>query len=53
MADLEVVHCVVCDEGSTREDWQGKAGKVACDKHSAADVKKALDEIAKTDKAGK
>lgn len=41
MADLETVHCVVCDEGSTREDWQGKAGEAACDKHTPADIKKA------------
>lgn len=46
MPDLETVHCIVCDEGSTREDWQGKAGKVACDKHSPVDVKKALDTLA-------
>lgn len=47
MPDLEMVHCVVCDEGSTRDDWQGKAGEVACDKHSAADVKKAQDALKK------
>lgn len=47
MPDLAVVHCVVCGEGSTRTDWQEKPKEAACDKHSAADVKKAIDALKK------
>lgn len=37
----ETKFCVVCGEGSNRDDWQGKA-VVACDGHSKAEIQAAL-----------
>lgn len=34
---MEVKYCVVCGQGSTRQDWQGK-DVVACDNHSKEEV---------------
>ena len=37
---VETKYCIVCKQGSTREDWQGK-DVVACDHHSKDEVEKA------------
>jgi len=38
---METKYCVVCNEGSNREDWQGK-DVVACDHHTKAEVEAAV-----------
>jgi hypothetical protein len=45
MANIEK-YCVVCGQGSTRDDWQGK-DVVACDNHSKADVDAAIAKLKK------
>lgn len=47
-------HCVVCGQGSTREEWikKSKDGKyVACDSHSDAEIEKAVAALPKAKSA--
>jgi hypothetical protein len=44
MATVEEKACIVCGKGSHRTDWINKGEDyVACDNHTPAEIKKALD----------
>lgn len=39
----EMQYCVVCNEGSNRDDWKNKKGDyVACDGHSTREIEEAV-----------
>lgn len=44
MADVKF--CVVCGEGSNREDWKNKSESfVACDRHSTGEISEAIKKV--------
>jgi hypothetical protein len=45
-------NCIVCGQGSTRDDWQGK-DVVACDNHPKAEVDAAVAKTKNNAKAAK
>lgn len=37
----ETVYCIVCGQGSSRDDWQGKPNP-ACDSHTKQEIADAI-----------